>query len=53
MSGDADPAKVKLSEGDIARVAQLYPKADGSSRAMQQSNNWKPQKGSKLRRGWS
>lgn len=51
MGGDTDPAKVKISEGDIARVAQLYPKADGSSHTMQQSDKWKSQKGSRLRRG--
>lgn len=28
LGGDTDPDKVKISEGDIARVAQLYPRAD-------------------------
>ena len=31
QGGSEDPRQVRITEGDVARVAQLYPKADGSS----------------------
>ena len=40
IGGDADPVKAKLSVGDIARVAQLYPKANGASKAAMRMDKW-------------
>lgn len=40
---------MKISEGDVARIAQLYSKADGSSSAAMKLDKWGPSKGKWLR----
>ena len=49
MGGDTDPAKVKITEGDVTRVAQPYSKPDGSSGGLQSNGNWGGQKHSRLK----
>lgn len=42
MGGSKDPAQSKISEGDVARVAQLYPLPDGGSNGLQNPGAWGP-----------
>jgi len=42
MGGDKDPTKATISEGDVARVAQLYPLPDDGSANLQKANVWGP-----------
>lgn len=49
MGGDADPAKVKISEGDVARVTALYHKDGESSFVKHQDSRWGSQRRPKLR----
>lgn len=40
QGGSADARRVRVSEGDVARVAQLYPKADESSYGAMMLEKW-------------
>lgn len=40
QGGSADVRRVRVSEGDVARVAQLYPKGDGSSYGAMMLETW-------------
>ena len=40
QGGSERATEAKISEGDIARVAQFYPKADGSSDQSMRSGRW-------------
>jgi len=49
QGGSADARQVRISEGDVARVAQLYPKTDGSSYDTMMLGKWGTAKGKRLR----
>jgi len=49
MGGDTDPAKVKITVEDVARVAQLYPKQGDSGDATEGDGGWVSQKNTKLK----
>lgn len=38
--GSSDVAQAKISEGDVARVAQMYPLADGRDRDLEMLKTW-------------
>ena len=38
--GSADPAQASISEGDVARVAQMYPLPDGRSEELMRLGTW-------------
>ncbi|KAI7313889.1 hypothetical protein KC315_g11530 [Hortaea werneckii] len=40
MGGAEDAIQAKVSEGDVARVAQMYPLADGGSKDLQETGIW-------------
>jgi len=40
VGGEEDPRRARLSVGDAARVAQLYPKPDGASEAAMRLAKW-------------
>jgi hypothetical protein len=45
QGGSPDARLVRVTEGDVARVAQLYPKADGSSYEAMTLDKWGTAKG--------
>ena len=49
QGGSSDPAKAKISESDIARIAQLYPKSNGVSKIAMKLDQWRAAKGKRLR----
>lgn len=49
QGGSKDPAQAKISEGDVARVAQLYDKPDGSSDEAAMWDKWGNAKGQRLK----
>lgn len=49
QGGSKDPSQVKITEGDVARVAQLYPKADGSSYEAMKLGKWGTASGKRIR----
>lgn len=49
QGGSADARQVKITEGDVARVAQLYPKPDGSSSDAMKLDKWGTARGKRLR----
>jgi hypothetical protein len=49
QGGSADARQVKITEGDVARVAQLYPKTDGSSYEAMMLGKWGTAKGKRFR----
>jgi hypothetical protein len=49
QGGSADATQVKITEGDVARVAQLYPKTDGSSYDAMRFDKWGTAKGERLK----
>ena len=49
QGGSSDPAQAKITEGDVARVAQLYPKDDGSSDQAMMPGNWGTAKAKRLK----
>lgn len=49
QGGSTDPAQAKITEGDVARVAQLYPKDDGSSDAAMMLKEWGTAKAKRLK----
>lgn len=49
QGGSKDAGEVKISEGDVARVAQLYPKIDGSSYEAMKLGKWGTATGKRIR----
>lgn len=49
QGGSEDLRQVRITEGDVARVAQLYPKTDGSSSNAMKLDKWRTAKGERLR----
>ena len=49
QGGSSDPAQARITEGDVARVAQLYPKDDGSSDDAMKLDKWGTAKAKRLK----
>ena len=49
QGGSEDAKQAKITEGDVARVAQLYPKTDGSSYGAMALDKWGTARGKRLR----
>jgi hypothetical protein len=49
QGGSEDPRQVRITEGDVARVAQLYPKTDGSSSDAMKLDKWGTARGKRLK----